>query len=380
MKKIIILLALFLVSCTHFEPQLATQSIYYEDSAVELSRLMVYTRPQKPHYKPLSALFYPYHVTQGIPNGRFWGQQIGKLVWENWTGLQLFPSMVYDDNLAYRGLEDALFTARNRGYDLLIVGFVPYLYLGHTVDSSALTIQVKIYETQHGQMLCSFEQSGRIDKRMDDDFIVFKRTHRMPDSALYSITQAISGNMAVPLTSWALFESSSAGMTSALTAAMQKAEQEQKEQVLSYQQQEEPQPKEFKTLESENTVLKPAALPQPEKQPSINLAIQFDKSESTIDPKSLPILNELGKALNGQKLKDKKVTITGHTDSDASKEFNMKLSKDRAEAVKKYLIDNFMISPDRLITRGVGSTQPLVPDTSEYNKQFNRRVQITLSS
>lgn len=389
MKKFIVLIAFFLVSCTHFEPQIATQSVYYENAGVELSQLMVYTRPEKPHYGPISALFYPYHVTQSIPNGRSYGAQISKLIWQQWTGLQLFPSMVYDDDLIYRGLDDALFTARSRGYDLLIVGFVPYLYLGHTVDSSALTIQVKIYETRHGQMLCSFEQSGRVEKRMDDDFIVVKRTHRMPESALYSITQAIAKDMAVPLTSWALFDSSSSEMSAGLKMAMRQASERQLQQEQNIRQQAmeskktEPSVQDKNLKPDQQTEVKDTSEDEVKKPvkpriPSINLAIQFSSGKSDIAPESLPILDELGKALTSDSLKDKKISITGHTDSDASQEANLRLSRDRAETVKKYLVENFSITPDRLVTRGVGSSQPLVPNTTDYNKQFNRRVEISV--
>lgn len=206
MKKYLLIFVLLLSACTKFEPQIATQSIYYEDAEVQLSQLMVYSRPEKPHYGPLSVLFFPFHVTQTMHKSQDWGRQIAKGVWQNWTGVQIFPSMVYDDTLYYRGLEDALFTARSRGYDLLVTGVVPYLYLGHTMDDSALTIQVKIFETKRGQMVCSFEQSGRIEKKMDDDFIIVKREHRMPDSAFYKIVNAIATDMAVPLTSWARYE------------------------------------------------------------------------------------------------------------------------------------------------------------------------------
>ncbi len=382
MKKLIIIITLLLASCTHFEPQIATQSVYYEDAGVQLSRLMVYTRPEKPHYGPLSALFYPYHVTQQIPDGKTWGRQIGKLVWQNWTSLQLFPSMVYNEKLVYRGLDNALSTARNRGYDLLVVGFVPYLYLGHTVDDSALTIQVKIYETQYGRMLCSFEQSGRIEKRMDDDFIVVKRTHRMPESALYNITEAIAKDMAVPLTSWALFETSSDGMTAGLSAAMQAADQPRMQPYdpNSAGQVQQRTPAEdsgkFETIDKGPEKITSI---KSKKQPSINLAVQFDVDKAEIRPESYPLLNELGKALISDSLKDKRIVIAGHTDSDASDEYNLDLSRRRAQSVKKYLINNFPISASRIMTTGFGEAVPLVPNTSAYNKQFNRRVQVSVA-
>lgn len=117
----------------------------------------------------------------------------------------------------------------------------------------------------------------------------------------------------------------------------------------------------------------------PAKPRSINLAVQFDSDSSQIKPESYPLLNELGKALISDKLKDKRVLIAGHTDSDASPEYNMKLSKERAEAVKKYLTSNFPIAAQRIGTTGFGETLPLVPNTNKYNKLLNRRVQVSIA-
>ncbi|WP_432735633.1 OmpA family protein [Maridesulfovibrio sp. FT414] len=375
MKKILLLIVLMLSACTHFEPQIATQSIYYEDADVQLSQLMVYSRPEKPHYGPLSAMFYPFHVTQTIEKGSDWGRLIAKGVWQNWTSLQIFPSMVYDETLYYRGLEEALFTARSRGYDLLVVGFVPYLYLGHTMDDSAVTIQVKIYETKRGQMVCSFEQSGRIEKKMDDDFVIVKRQHRMPDSAFYNIIQAIATDMAVPLTSWARYEKNTQGMISGLKPDMVELPASPTVQEQSFaSQQDAPAPK---MVEQKPATTATTAAEQ--KPRSINLAVQFDSDSAVIKPESFPLINELGKALISEKLKNKRILIAGHTDSDASPEYNLKLSKERAEAVKKYLTDNFPIPPARIGTTGFGEEQPLVPNTTKYNKLLNRRVQVSIA-
>ena len=377
MKKYLIILVLLLSACTKFEPQLTTQSIFYEDAKVQLSQLMVYSRPEKPHYGPLSALFYPYFVTQTVKDGKDWGKLISKNVWQNWTSLQIFPSMVFDDELVYRGLDDAMFTARSRGFDLLVVGFVPYLYLGHTMDDSAVTLQVKIYETRHGQMVCSFEQSGRIPKRMDDDFIIVKREHRMPDSAFFQIVQSIATDMAVPLTSWARYENTNKGIIAGLTAAKADAD---KPRMISYTPQQSPQTVQTSPQESQAETSAPTSAPvTPPKAKSINLAIQFDVDSATIKQESYPLLNELGKALTSDKLDDKSVIIAGHTDSDASAEYNLELSKKRAEAVKAYLTQKFPISSTRIATTGFGESRPLVPNSTKYNKLLNRRVQVSIA-
>jgi outer membrane protein OmpA-like peptidoglycan-associated protein len=69
----------------------------------------------------------------------------------------------------------------------------------------------------------------------------------------------------------------------------------------------------------------------------------------------------------------KKIRIEGHTDNRGVPEKNMQLSKDRAAAVKAYLI-KVGVDPLRLDSEGYGATQPLVPNLTPANRTKNRRV------
>ena len=111
----------------------------------------------------------------------------------------------------------------------------------------------------------------------------------------------------------------------------------------------------------------------------INLKIEFDVDSYAIRPDSFSLLNELAKALNDPRLKDKTVFLNGHTDSDGAGDYNLRLSMNRALAVKHYLVVNRSVSPDRLIVYGYGENMPLKPNTSSANKQLNRRVEIVAS-
>jgi outer membrane protein OmpA-like peptidoglycan-associated protein len=66
--------------------------------------------------------------------------------------------------------------------------------------------------------------------------------------------------------------------------------------------------------------------------------------------------------------------ISGHTDSDASDEYNFSLSAKRAQAVRNYII-KMGVSKSRLIIDFYGETKPIVPNDTDYNKQKNRRVE-----
>lgn len=100
--------------------------------------------------------------------------------------------------------------------------------------------------------------------------------------------------------------------------------------------------------------------------------LQFDYQSANITAASYGALDEVVAIL--KEYNQTKITIEGHT-SGAANEGNLKLSQQRAQAVKNYLVSKG-IATDRLTAVGYGSTQPIVQDSS--NPQ-NRRVEIKLS-
>ncbi len=102
--------------------------------------------------------------------------------------------------------------------------------------------------------------------------------------------------------------------------------------------------------------------------------IYFDTGKSDIKPESDAALSEIAQLLkNNMSLK---LYVVGHTDSDGTFDANMKLSKERAEAVAQALTTRYGIAPDRLKSYGVGSLSPVVSNASEAGKQKNRRVEL----
>ncbi len=66
--------------------------------------------------------------------------------------------------------------------------------------------------------------------------------------------------------------------------------------------------------------------------------------------------------------------VQGHTDSVGGDSYNMRLSQERAEAVRAYLLAKG-IAGRRLLAKGYGLHQPLVPNDTAANRELNRRVQ-----
>jgi len=70
--------------------------------------------------------------------------------------------------------------------------------------------------------------------------------------------------------------------------------------------------------------------------------------------------------------------ISGHTDSAGREEANLKLSQDRADAIKQYLTSQFDIEAHRIEAIGYGSSKPIVEEVTEKDKQLNRRVEFEI--
>lgn len=99
--------------------------------------------------------------------------------------------------------------------------------------------------------------------------------------------------------------------------------------------------------------------------------IQFETNNAVIKTSSYPILNKVVKMM--KKNPSYKLHISGHTDNVGKPAQNMKLSKERAAAVVKYLTKKG-IKSSRLRSDGFGGTKPVASNKTEKGKAMNRRV------
>ena len=109
-------------------------------------------------------------------------------------------------------------------------------------------------------------------------------------------------------------------------------------------------------------------------RPSVDVEIYFDYNSAALSPKAEPQLNSLGQALTSQDLAGSVVMLGGHTDAKGGDDYNQGLSERRAETVKKFLVDNYHISTDTLISTGYGKRD--LKNTADPFAAENRRVQI----
>ena len=73
------------------------------------------------------------------------------------------------------------------------------------------------------------------------------------------------------------------------------------------------------------------------------------------------------------------IQLEGHTDYQGNSKDNMKLSKERVDAVKKYL-EGKGISGSRIKTKAFGGTQPISKDDTAEAHRLNRRVELRILS
>ncbi len=100
--------------------------------------------------------------------------------------------------------------------------------------------------------------------------------------------------------------------------------------------------------------------------------IYFETDSYELDDRSLSELDNVVELLNENP--EIVVEISGHTDDIGAKVYNKRLSLKRAESVHSALIKRGM-SPKRLIAKGFGDSKPIKPNTNDFNRGSNRRIE-----
>ena len=108
-------------------------------------------------------------------------------------------------------------------------------------------------------------------------------------------------------------------------------------------------------------------------RPSLSLLIQFDFNSARVRPESQQALTNLSQALQSAELAGSRFAVEGHTDAKGSADYNLKLSQQRAQAVRDFLKAQG-VDEARLMAAGKGSTE--LVNASEPFSAENRRVRI----
>ncbi len=358
-----------MVGCAQIDPSLTDQTVVYRDAPVRKSPLQVSVHPKGKQFTPLTAYMRPFLIQQRTPDHAALADSFAGIFHNAWTEERLFTVQEFEPGTGYHGLQYSLATARQKGADLLIIGRVPYFFAGHTVDDTAVTIQVDIYAARTGTLLWSMMQSARMEEKAPEDWFYFRQETRMSTSPLSEVIRAVAKDMAVPLKGWLPDPDARFGFAENTA--------EVKAGLLA------PGPAEDGAIMGERDLAPEqdgADAPQSGAvAQGVNLNIQFDFDQAAIKPESHALLDSLGEALQSPELKGRRILIGGHTDSKGSAGYNLTLSKKRAESVKRYLQEKWKVGPALMDAVGYGKSRPLTRGETEADQQRNRRVEVRLA-
>jgi outer membrane protein OmpA-like peptidoglycan-associated protein len=130
----------------------------------------------------------------------------------------------------------------------------------------------------------------------------------------------------------------------------------------------------------------PQPEPEPEPEPErvtvtderieIEDVVQFEFDSAILLEESKRLLSEVARVME-ERADIRKVEIGGHTDSQGRESYNRRLSEQRAQAVRDYLVSQG-ISRDRLTAKGFGPSQPIASNDTEDGRFQNRRVEFKI--
>jgi outer membrane protein OmpA-like peptidoglycan-associated protein len=111
---------------------------------------------------------------------------------------------------------------------------------------------------------------------------------------------------------------------------------------------------------------------------SFDITLNFPFNSADLTPDSRAKLDRVAKALTDPATINMNVIISGHTDARGSASYNQVLSERRAQSVRQFLVEHRGIDAKRLVAKGYGKSQLLLP--SDPNNDLNRRVQFQNAS
>lgn len=107
-------------------------------------------------------------------------------------------------------------------------------------------------------------------------------------------------------------------------------------------------------------------------------SLEFESGKADILPSMHEDLSKLGNFMLDHPHID--LTISGHTDSEGKPEANLRLSQERADAIKAYLVYEYKVPSSRITAIGYGGSKPIVEEKTDDDRRLNRRVEFEIKS
>ncbi len=106
--------------------------------------------------------------------------------------------------------------------------------------------------------------------------------------------------------------------------------------------------------------------------------LQFEQGQSELSAAAMAELDQVANLM--RKSATLTITLSGHTSNEGDSGENLRLSKDRVTACKRYLMGQVQNGNQRIKTAGYGQTRPLLPNSTPENRAKNRRVELLVES
>ena len=107
-------------------------------------------------------------------------------------------------------------------------------------------------------------------------------------------------------------------------------------------------------------------------------SLEFESGKADILPSMHEDLSKLGNFMLDHPHID--LTISGHTDSEGKPEANLRLSQERADAIKAYLVYEYKVPSSRITAIGYGGSKPIVEEKTDDDRRLNRRVEFEIKN
>lgn len=111
---------------------------------------------------------------------------------------------------------------------------------------------------------------------------------------------------------------------------------------------------------------------------TIDLTVEFDTAKYVVKEKYNDDIKRVADFM--KEFTDTSATIEGHTDNVGKEAYNQKLSENRANSVRQYLIEKFGIDGSRLNPAGYGYSKPIASNDTKEGRQKNRRVVVVMEA
>jgi hypothetical protein len=183
------------------EPDLDSQTIV-DDAEVFRKDPQVYIAPEDPPDRVGSALLLPMEVRQQVDHPRKLGRELGRIIALTWSKKNVFPKTFYVPESAWRGPEQSVALAEERGAQFIVRPILHHLLLGGSHGATSMAISIEVYSNPGGQLLWSMAHAGHMDSPPDRDYILFARKVRMPAAPEYVVLTALADELGEPIQQW----------------------------------------------------------------------------------------------------------------------------------------------------------------------------------